>query len=129
MTERETSIEEVIRVLVVEDEDTLRLSFPRVLVMRFDATLAATMNEALAHLNEPVAFHCVLSDFNLRDGLGRDGIWLLSEARVIQPWARRAACSLHGKRARRVRCPPRTRTLAWPTSQARDIDEAPKAST
>jgi DNA-binding NtrC family response regulator len=87
MTINERSLPPAIRVLVVEDDDALRHSFARSLGVGFAVELAATVAQALALLEAPMAFEVVVSDLDLRDTRGRDGLWVLDEARVIQPWA------------------------------------------
>jgi CheY-like chemotaxis protein len=78
------------RILLVDDDSLVRRAIRRVLMQSGLIVLDVPgATEALEPLqNQP--FDCVLTDYHLP---GRDGIWVLREARRAQPDAVRVLCS------------------------------------
>ena len=78
------------RVLLVDDDPLVRRALRRVLAHSgFEIDDVHCANEAIARLMSQ-SFECVLTDFHLPD---HDGLWLLTEARRIQPSAIRILCT------------------------------------
>lgn len=71
------------RLLFVDDESNIRLTLPAILnIHGFDVTVAATVGEALAFINNET-FDVLLSDLNI--GQPGDGFVVVSAMRRIQP--------------------------------------------
>lgn len=77
------------RVLLVEDDPLLARSLDRTLSEHMDVRAASSAEQALVALREE-DFDLILTDLQLG---GRDGLWLLGEARRIRPAARRVLMS------------------------------------
>lgn len=77
------------RVLLVEDDSLLARSLERTLSEHMEVRAASSAEQALVALREE-DFDLILTDLQLG---GRDGLWLLGEARRIRPAAKRVLMS------------------------------------
>ncbi len=77
------------RVLLVEDDSLLARSLERTLSEHMEVCPASSAEQALVALRQE-DFDLILTDLQLG---GRDGLWLLGEARRIRPAARRVLMS------------------------------------
>ena len=77
------------RVLLVEDDPSVRSLLVRLLGRRFDVVAAAEATEALRLMVES-GFDMVVSDYQMP---GRDGVWLLGEVSSKYPSTRRVLIS------------------------------------
>ena len=77
------------RLLLVDDDPAVRLTLTRYLQSNFDVVTASEAEEAVRLMTD-TAFDVVVSDFEMP---GKNGIWLLNEARTRLPSARRVLIS------------------------------------
>jgi len=80
------------RVLVVDDDEQILRGLARGLKQDHDVLLATSAKVALA-MAEAHALDAVITDHDLGDSDGRDGLWLLEQARRLHPDARRILMS------------------------------------
>ncbi len=78
-----------IRLLVVDGNVDVARALEAAFGATFDLTTTPSAEEALGHLTAR-HYGLVLADYALS---GRDGAWLLREARRVAPWARRVLLS------------------------------------
>ena len=80
--DRRSDAVERVRVLLVEDNALLAVALERALETHFDVEVASNVDTALAASARPWA-DVVVTDLDLCDPKGRDGVWLLD--RIQQP--------------------------------------------